>query len=206
MPATQTLQVRELPGYAQKNPHLPNDKALRVDWDGKSFALLYVAPTYHTLAWEGVVAFDRLENEFADALKALGWMNVNIREGPWRDRISVALVLPRSDGSDELVKCRLKTPGEYTNYTEVMKAPSLLSFARYDVFDNSGGNNPFFSFIAENPAYRPSSDSEVSLQLTKAQKWTDALLGWVFTHHHQSNLLTREVARAAAASVLNQHL
>jgi hypothetical protein len=206
MPATQAiLRVQEVPGYAQAHPKQANDKALLIDWDGKPVALLYVTPATYTIAWEGVVAFERLEDEVAGALEALGWVGVRLREDAWRGRISAALVIPGPDDSDELVKCRLGVAEEYTRYSNLMDHPLAISFARYDVFDNVAAQS-FFSFIAENAALRQGLESEVALKLSKSQKWTEGLLRWVLAHHRLGNLLIQEIARAPSVSVLNQHL
>jgi hypothetical protein len=206
VPTLQTvLQVQDVPGYAQAHPKQPNDKALLVDWDGRPFALLYITPTAYTLAWEGVVAFDRLEAEVTGALKAFGQADVSLSTPAWRNRTSVAFVFQRQDDSDELVKYHLGRSREFTLYSQAMTDPLAISFARYD-FSESIQSGYFFSFIAENPALQPGLGNEVALKLPRHHKWTDALLEWVIMHHRQSNLLTQELMQGPSVSALNQYL
>lgn len=194
-----------MPGYIRSHPLQADDKALFVEWEGKRFALLYVTPRTHTLAWEGVVAFERLEEEVAQAMQAAGWENARFSDKDLRNRTSVALVLPGPDDSDELLKCRLDAPDDYARYADVLDKPLALLFARYDIADRPGGP-PFFSFIAENAAHRPGLGNEVALKLSRSQKWTEPLLRWVIAHHRLGNRLAQEVAREPSVAVLNQHL
>ena len=199
------LHIHEVPGYAQSHPKQPNDKALLVDWDGRPFALLYVTPEAYTLAWEGAVAFDRLEVEVADALNAFGLEGVSFRDPTWLNQTSVALVFQRSDNTDELVKYNLSISQEFNLYCQAVQNPVDVSFARYD-FAESKKSAPFFSFIAENATLQQGSETEVALKLSRRYKWTETLLEWVITHHKQRKLLTQDLAQSSSVFALNQCL
>lgn len=203
--AQTVLHVQEVPGYVQAHPKQANDKALLVDWDGRPFALLYVTPTAYTLAWEGVVAFDRLEAEVTGALKAFGQADVSLSAPAWRNQTSAAFVFQRQDDSDKLMKYRLDRSREFTLYSQAMTDPLAISFVRYDFSENTQ-SSPFFSFIAENAALQQGLGNEVALKLPRHHKWTEALLEWVVAHHRQGNLLTQELMQGPSVSALNQHL
>ncbi len=207
MPATQSaLRIQEVPGYTQTHPGRADDKALRVEWDGIPLGLLYVTPTAFTLAWEGIVAFDRLEAEVAGSLTALGLTGVTFDRAPWRDRTTVAFVFPRKDDSDELVKYHLSESGDYARYSRDMTNSLAIAFARYDLSGVGQPPRAPFSFIAENASLRQGLESEVALKLGRNEKWSEKLLEWVLAHHRRGNLLRKEVALKPSVSVLNQYV
>lgn len=205
-PPSPVLRVVEVPGYAEAHPNEPTEKAVLVDVNGRHFGLLYRTASSHTLAWEGIVGFDRLEAEMAHVLGLVVQKNVSLQDSYWRNRISVALIVRRPDGDDELLKCRLAENGDRALYTDAIADLGRLEFARYDVHDSAAPPEqmePFFSLIAENAALQQGFSSEVALKLPRSHRWSEGLLDWVVKRHRYTNLWAGTLESSLLADRLN---
>jgi hypothetical protein len=200
------LGVQEIREYTRTHPDLSGDRAYNVDCNGTDFGLLYVTGTACTLAWEGIISFEGLEDEVGKVLRTIWAQSVNLQDAVWRQRTLVALVFssrsPSSD--DDLVKYWLGKPEDLLLYRDAMKRTDEISFARFD-FSDSGRSNPFFSFIAQNAAFGgPSSENELAVKLPKSI--TEGLLSWAIFHHRNSDRFSKEVDVTASVAALNKVL
>jgi hypothetical protein len=199
---TTPLEIREVPGYANKHPGL-KDQAYLLEVLGDHIGLLYVTPEAYTLAWPGSVDFGKLEHEAGLAFRAaLGLEPIDLRDDQQRKQVTVSFILPVAKDEVKLHEYHLGQEREFKDYSVIVRAPADIAFARYD-FADSPRAEPFFSFISENKAVRGSDDNEVAVKLLRSTQCSTELLEWIVGHHHDSPRLRSHVdlARSAVAVI-----
>jgi len=169
------LTIEEVTRSNEEGDNQANIFYLRVgDID---FGYLYLTADNYTLAWDGSLDFEYLDEtaryylyKQLDATKTIFSFSLE------RYTTEASLIV-----SGELKKFQFAHVKQPEEYRQVLADPNQISFARYDFKLESLPHT--YSFTAENPACTPQKDREMAILLPRSLPLTKSTLRWVVGNH-----------------------